>query len=451
MFSAWLLHPYFDLEPTPFGPLHARCVEHGWRAFDDLELPRFTPQRALAPGFRVQLARTTGQRSPVIRPHDLPARLRSERWGKLCGAIDGWNALLPEKRVRLAFLLHSLCFYSQLIDLVDGREDHGLGADPVALELDLLCASARYIAAVPKQISDYHDADLSKLERIAGDSRAEPRTRFNSTAKVFVHKAKTRADTSELVRWGARFEACLGPAVADMDEFSANLHISRFYRGMGFLPQRAGDAAAVARAMGLAEDYAFRMRPVTPAQQVLFKENLHALMQSRAKEAAWAGDLDLALTRALQVIEFDPCDSMAWLELGQLHRRRKSWPKAAEAFAVAAMLGPPAAAVGRHLVGVCLSKIGLDLLAALFFRDALEADPLGISPRRAIENLPDAPVLVALKEWLGSQGAGPVDGDSAGGMDIGRASVAAKARGAPKPSASAGLGADGGCDFAPPG
>jgi hypothetical protein len=63
------------------------------------------------------------------------------------------------------------------------------------------------------------------------------------------------------------------------------------------------------------------------------------------------------------------------------------------------MLGPPASAIGRHMAGVCFHKCGQDLLAAFFFKGALEADPLGISPHDHIRQLPDAKVLRSLREW----------------------------------------------------
>jgi hypothetical protein len=56
------------------------------------------------------------------------------------------------------------------------------------------------------------------------------------------------------------------------------------------------------------------------------------------------------------------------------------------------------------MTGVCLRELGDDLLAAVFFKDTVELDPLGISPREEIHRLPDLPALAALKEWsLGTE------------------------------------------------
>jgi hypothetical protein len=63
------------------------------------------------------------------------------------------------------------------------------------------------------------------------------------------------------------------------------------------------------------------------------------------------------------------------------------------------MLGPPASSVGRYMAGVCLRKLGLDTLAAFLFKETLEIDPLGISSRQEILELPDIGILDTLKQW----------------------------------------------------
>jgi tetratricopeptide (TPR) repeat protein len=151
--------------------------------------------------------------------------------------------------------------------------------------------------------------------------------------------------------------------------------------------------------MDLAERHARALRPATPAQDLMYLENLHPVMESRAKEALWLGDLELALARALEVTRLDPYDSKAWVELGQVHRARKEWALAAEAYVLASMLGPPASAIGRHMAALCFAELGQPALAAFLFKEALEVDPLGISPRDGIGKLPDLAVLHALKEW----------------------------------------------------
>jgi hypothetical protein len=400
-YSTWLLRPYIDLSDLGTGPLHARALQESWRAFSDANNAPFIPQRALAPAFRSQLAEQAGEACALTDPREVSNNARGERWQSVCVALDEWTTLSRVHRCRLASLLHSMCFYEPILALIPAAGFDARHADPEEIELAFWRASANFVNNLPERTSDYIAADISVFEDIALNAPHAPLACFNSTAKVFVHKAKTRAEFSELMRWSKRFEKAHSAAVDGADSFTAELLTSRFYRGMGFLPQRANEKSEMVRTMDLAEYHAQRIVPDTPAQYLLRDENLHAVMESRTKEALWLGDKDRALARSLKVTEVDSCDAKAWVELGEVRFLRQEWQDACRAYTIAAMLGPPAGAIGRYMAGMCFKKMGLDVAAALFFKDTLECDPLGISPRHQILNLPDDPVFVTLKDWIG--------------------------------------------------
>ena len=398
-FSTWLLRPYLDLAESNGGPLHAQNLEECWRSFVEPDVLPFIPQRALSPGFRIQLSREAGQAYAVTDPRELSESLRSDRWRRLCVALDEWTSLRSEEKSRLACLLHSMCLYQPLLALIPHHHFEAGRADLDTVRLAFWRASANFIQHLPERTSNYRTADMSVFEDIALHAPSAVPECFNATAKVFVHKAKNRCEIADLMTWSSRLEKVLALTIAGADEFTAGLFTSRFYRGLGFLPQRAGDKNEMKRTMDLAESHARNIKPGTPAQHLLYRENLHAVMESRTKEALWLGDKDEALSRSLKVIEVDPCDSKAWAELGEIHYLRLELKEASEAYSTAAMLGPPASAVGRYMAGLCFGRLGQDMLAALFLKDTLECDPLGISPRRRISELPNFAVLDALKSW----------------------------------------------------
>lgn len=397
--SLWMLRPYLDLAPVDTGPLHVQCIEEGWRAFADGACPRFLPQRAMPPGFRLQLGEEAGAPYALNDPRQLPEHLRSERWQMLCDCLDGWNDLSRDRQCRLASLLHSMCLYSLLLHLIPETDEGPQWNDADTIHLAFWRASASFMSKQLTKATSFQHEDMNLFRRIALNASNPVPDGFNATAKIFVHMAKTRAPVEELAEWGSLFEKALEAAIPAMDEFVAELYTSRFYRGFGFLPQRNGDQREVVRVMDLAERHARRMKPVTPAQSVLYRENLHALLESRTKEALWLGDNDLALQRAQGVVEVDPFDAKAWAELGEIRYLRDEWREASQAYAVAAMLGPPAGAVGRYMLGACLRKLDLPLVSALLFKDTLETDPLGVSQRLEIQDLPDLEALEALKRW----------------------------------------------------
>lgn len=398
-FSTWLLRPYLDLAESNDGPLHAQNIEECWRSFVEPDVLPFIPQRALSPGFRIQLAREAGRAYAVTDPRELSESLRSDRWRRLCVALEEWTSLRGEEKCRLACLLHSMCLYQPLLAVIPHDHFEAGRADLDTVRLAFWRASANFIQHLPERTSNYRSADMSVFEDIALHAPSAVPECFNATAKVFVHKAKNRCEIADLMTWSSRLEKVLALTIADADEFTAGLFTSRFYRGLGFLPQRAGDKNEMKRTMDLAESHARNIKPGTPAQHLLYRENLHAVMESRTKEALWLGDKDEALSRSLKVIEVDPCDSKAWAELGEIHYLRLELKEASEAYSTAAMLGPPASAVGRYMAGLCFGRLGQDMLAALFLKDTLECDPLGISPRRRISELPNFAVLDALKSW----------------------------------------------------
>jgi tetratricopeptide (TPR) repeat protein len=317
----------------------------------------------------------------------------------MCEALDAWPELTTDRQCRLVLLLHALCFYSLISNLVpDGAETGSIGGEDHA-ELAYWRASARYVLGLPDRVADYGDADLSEFERIATTAPPHEPAAFNAALKVFTHKAKVGGSAEELVTWRARVGRILDAVMTKADPFVGALLSSRFWRAAAFVPQRNGDRHEVVRMMDLAEHHARAMVPAGEAQELLYLENLHPMLESRTKEALWFGDLDLALERALDVVGLDAYDSRAWLELGQVRRRRNEPALAAEAYAVAATLGHPSSAIARHMAGLCFRDLAQPLLAAFFFNAALDVDPRATSPHEEIQALPDVPVLAALKVW----------------------------------------------------
>ena len=332
-------------------------------------------------------------------PREIPKAIRTSRWNKLCDGLDDWPELTLDQQCRLALVLQALCFYSLILARIGNVSESDVSDDADRAELAYRRASANYMLGLPTRVSDYGNADLSDLERIAVRAPRDQSVALKAALEVLVHKAKVGAPVWELDEWRSRIDRILDATLSKADDFTRDLLLSRYYRAAAFVPQRHGDGAEVVRMLDLAERHALAMVPGNEAQDLVYLENLHPVLESRTKEALWLGDFNLALSRAQRVIDLDPYDSKAWLELGQVRLRRQEYVPAAEAYALASTLGPPATAIGRHMAGLCFRNLGQPLLAAFFFKAALEVDPLGTSPHDEIRILPHLPVLTALKEW----------------------------------------------------
>ncbi len=295
-------------------------------------------------------------------------------------------------------LLHALGFYELIASRIQ-RLETKIKMDSDRAELAFRAASARYALGLPGRIAEYDTADMSEFEMVLELAPSDDTVSFNAAVKVFVHKAKVGAPLSELMAWQDRSEQVLKAVIAKSNKFTRDLLLSRFYRAAAFVPQRQGNRDEVVRIMDRSEHHALAMTAASDAEVLLYLENLHPVLESRTKEALWLGDLNLALARALRVIELDPYDAKGWCEVGQVRLKRKEYLDAAQAYAGAALLGPPASAIGRYMAGLCFRNLGQPLLAAFFNKAAIELDPLAISPHDEIQCLPDDLVLLALKEW----------------------------------------------------
>ena len=395
-----LLRPFIDLEPCSPGPLYARGIEQYWNAFTDARQPRFSLQSVLPAIFRAQFLSEIGLRDLAVEdPRQVPTQFRSARWDALCAAVDGWQELSADRKCRVVLLLHALCFYAVILSLVPDIADEEVATGRCEAELTYWRASALYMWSLRGPVTDYASANLAEIERVA---RLGPRVgpvAVNAVLRLLVHAAKTGAPADRLRGLQAQAEQTVGAVVGEADAFTRGLLLSRYYRAAAFVPLRQGLRADVIRMMDLAEQYAVSLAPSDETQELIRLENLHPVLESRTKEALWLGDLDLALSRARSVVDLDPYDPKTWLELGQVRLRRGEIAEAAESYAVAATLGPPASAIARHMAGVCYRDLGQPMLAGFFFKEAVEVDRHAISPHDEIQALSDIPVLSALKAW----------------------------------------------------
>lgn len=395
-----LLQPYVDLGPCDRGPLFSVGIKHYWKAFDDPQSDPFMLQRTLPRTFRTSALGEIGcAEYAVDDPRDLPHELRTEKWTRICEALDRWSDLSKLTQWRLVALLHALCFYQLLDALVPSCEITAALSDPSEAELTYLRASARYVLKLPNRVSDYKDANLETFVAIAKSPVVPPQTGFNASIKVLTHLAKNGATETDLVDWSDRAVLHLNRLQESGSEFDHLLCTSRFHRAAAFIPMRSGNKSDVVKVMDLAEEYAGALNPKDNAQEVLRLENLHPLLESRTKEALWLGDLDAALDRATQVTRLDPFEARGWLELGEVLVIRQDWKNALEAYYTAALIGPPASAIARHMAGVCLQKLGQSSAAAFMLKSAIDIDPGAMSSRNHVQNLPDHDVFQELKRW----------------------------------------------------
>lgn len=397
--AAGLLRPFIDLSPCSQSPIFAQGIEHYWDAFDGSG-PGFGLQRTLPKGFRTQALKEIGFGQYCAEdPRAIPEALRSPRWEHLCQALDDWRDMQNARKCGLVWLLHALCFYDLITHLLPPIAQNANLSDAGTAELAYARASAVYAIDLPNRVSDYAHADLGDFIQMAQADGIPPKVGFDASIKLLTHLAKNGGTETDLMRWRDYAASHLETLHHVAPQFEATLCESRFHRAAAFIPQRQGDRDAVIDIMDAAERCATALVPKDAAQDILMRENLHPLLESRTKEAIWLKDSDLALKRAKRVTEIDPFEARGWLEVGQVHLMLKDFQAAGDAYLTAAMIGPPASAIAYHMAGICFLELGQQAMAAIMLKSALDLDPGAVSTRDHLRRLPDEVVFRELKRW----------------------------------------------------
>lgn len=380
-----LFRSYLDLsDPPQDAPLHV------WRpifAFEAVSTGNYFKrlQRTLPESFRASLTAVPGlERFSVARPGDLENELRSERWEEFCSMLQHFDRLQAIQRATLSNLLNTLGFFSMVTELNSGvaqewTEDGATGMLAVAV--------ARYVLFLDGVASDYR---LDLFKDIAENAPQSALARFTAILHLIVQSARFQKDPEAVEYWSDLGLHWLRSQEHELDAFMYNIYVSRFYRGASFAGFMKGDTARVVEEMNLAEIHAQEAERHIEHdfhKEIIWKENLYPLMESRSKEALWLGDKNLAEKRLRRALEVDPFDSKLLIEMAELLGRRGAYREAAELYLRAARLGPPGREIAWFMAGQCHEALENFEYAAHCYEISLKIDDLGIAPRERLNAL----------------------------------------------------------------
>ena len=385
--------PYVDLGPAPDeGPLHVYGLELAWRALDDERLPPYAIQAHLPASFREELLRETGMpQYQVDDPLQLPEALRTERWQTLCDDLTRYQSLTPTIKLRVINVLRSLSLHRAVLAYVPELADEEIAHDPILATLSLRRAMSaltlRHGAGLP-----YNRADFERIGRAAPCGSL---TQIGAALQLVAQDAKLHHDIATIASWAEVAATAIQHRTEPLDDFGVALLESVYQRAVTFLPFLRGERDELVAAMDRCEAHARHLQCTaqTPEQQLLAREDLNIILQSRVKEALELQDLDAAEARVHQLVQREPWDPLYRHELGavvlqraqiackrgDVHVQRAKIAEAADAYHAAVRLGPPRTAVSWFNAGQCHQALEELALAGTCYQEALRVDPLALS------------------------------------------------------------------------
>jgi tetratricopeptide (TPR) repeat protein len=233
--------------------------------------------------------------------------------------------------------------------------------------------------------------NFKELETIAYNAPAGHITKVLAGLQILVQLARTLKDLKGAEYWREFVTKELDATLSSLDDFTAKLLMSIYYRSCVLVPLLKKEKEKVVAEMDLCQSYAESLIAENHEQEIVAYENRSNIQESRTKEALWLPDLDLAEERARQLVERNILDPRYRLELGEVLLKRKKIEEAAQVYRSATRLGPPGTAIAWFMAGQCYQSLGDLQLAYDCYLACVHFDPLAISAVKRLGQI--APLL----------------------------------------------------------
>ncbi|MFE4455896.1 tetratricopeptide repeat protein [Nocardia tengchongensis] len=341
-----LLAAYSDLH-SDVGPIHARILaDLGDRLRSDSPFPAY---QSITPGPLRALISLDAPDVPYLEdPRHLAPQDRSESWSLLCDQVGDWDRLPRAQQLRVARVLTKLGFWQLVIDLTP--DDPAERGNSEARPLAFLHATAlfRLDARDRTGITRMRDLAIAK----AMDQELTTSARLSAALNVAVHYARAPGGIGEAKRWRGIAESM----ASSVQPNSLNLLLrSAYWRGLGLIQFIEGNHSEVALMMDRSEDFAHHaICEASGSESLAALENMNAVLETRARAAWTAGDLDSAERYFRRHIDHDRWDSKVHVRLADFLFRTGRVDEARDSYHHAAALGAPYTVYARAQLAQCL-------------------------------------------------------------------------------------------------
>ncbi|GAA1932811.1 hypothetical protein [Kitasatospora viridis] len=370
---------YFNLGESESPGLYARLPSLAYVFAERGERPEVNWQRLMPPAFRGNLIRESGLTEfAVAHPADLPDRLRTPQWDRLCAWVADFDQLDTEQQHQVGVVLYRIGFARLVLELIPPRPAEDLRT-PAELRLHHWRDTVRYVAAVGTAVAAPHTSFA-----IADHPACPTHLRFVIAVFAVVFHARETKSVEQARRWRETGAAALAELLADpgYSPFEKTMMESRFYRSVSFVPFMVKDRAWLGRDMDRAEELA-RLAPAEGEyQEFLKRENLRACVESRSKECYAFGEDEWGDRLVAEALELDRYEPKTHIEVAESLLRRGLPREAADGYLRTARLGPVSTALGYASAAECLRRADLPVLAEDCYLQALRLDPFAISAAR---------------------------------------------------------------------
>jgi tetratricopeptide (TPR) repeat protein len=381
---AWLNRQYLDLGPLNGGRAHHHGIEFSYNALANNTPLTCGIQVNVSPLFRESLVTETGMyQYQVSNPLELPEELQTDRWRKLCEYLSHYHELPDLIKLRVMNLLRSLCFHQAVLEYIPEISASEISKNPELAALAWCRTLCSFITHFDNNTYDY----LNDIELVANNAPSGSRIKVNAALQLVVEYTKYFGDIQSGEFWREVASKEIQLLKPSLNDFEYNVLMSNYYRSVSFIPFVHKDKEKVIEEMNLCEFHGRNIVCENHIQEVVAREVLCLLTESRSKEAIWLGDLDLAEERVRLIVELEPLETRYHLELAEILLKKGKIEDAANVYHSATKLGPPGTPVAWFMAGQCHEQLGELEVAGNCYLTSLQIDPQAISVMERLFNL----------------------------------------------------------------
>jgi tetratricopeptide (TPR) repeat protein len=411
------LCPPRDLDSSDVPPVVIQTPLMAWEGVRTCQVPWFSaahPQRIAPAPFRAEIARA----AEFLGCSSTLTAATLDLW---LDDAEGERAALRERlrRANDASVLERALLARLLIALGFHREGQELALPPGApiATPDDAYSFSTWTYAEQILTSSRKDVVLDphyrRLHELLGRQPEFARIRLVNCFNGAVIAARRR-DVGSVAFWRSEGEAALATFVglAQIDEFTAALMTSRFYRAMSFLPYLSGDRAQLESDMDQWLGTARELRGHDDRTRVLAADNLFPAVETAVRTETHLGNHARAMLLAEELAHaIDPLEPKTWMTLAELRFRARDIAGALDSYLRAASLTVPFGRLAWFNAGQCYERLDQLENAISCYLHSLALWPSGVTPLRRIHALASGPrrteESARLLDWVTLQPAWP--------------------------------------------
>jgi Tfp pilus assembly protein PilF len=225
--------------------------------------------------------------------------------------------------------------------------------------------------------------DCIKLYKILPNEEVYLRTKLTLCISAGVHQARNTFNLKILRMWAGEGLKCLSFIIKSnkFSDFEKSLLKSRFYRFLSFVPYYENNKKELVKMTSIFVSEAEGVQITTKHEDLIFKDNLYAVHESKARVLLFLGEKENALDEIRKATKnADPNDSRLFMQLGEYYEYNHKLEFAINAYDKAAILGPPYKMIAYFKIGNCLERQDKLNEATQYYLKSIETYPPSIEP-----------------------------------------------------------------------